>query len=84
MRIDADDLDWAFGELLHLFSLAGRTYRRPHEIDPVLFHEAWSVLNAQPFEVRDQCQKRLMEVWTKPPIDKSRSAAKRYENPIPH
>ena len=84
MRFDADDFDWAFGELLHLFSIAGRTYRLPHEIDPALFHEAWSVLNAQPFEVRDKCQKRLMEVWTKPPIDRSRPFAKRYENPVAH
>lgn len=82
MQFDADDLDWAFGELLHLFSIACRTYRLPHEIDPALFHAAWSVLNAQPFEVRDKCHKRLMEVWANRAVYRPNFSAKRYENSV--
>lgn len=84
MQMDSDDFDWAFGELLHLFSIAGRTFRFPHEIDPELFHAAWTVLNAQPFEVRDKCQKQLMEVWRSQPVFRSRFMAKRYENAWTH
>jgi hypothetical protein len=80
MRSEADDFDWAFGELLHLFSVACRSYRMPHEIDPALFYEAWTLLNAQPFEVRDKCHKRLMEVWSNRPAYRTRFSPKRYEN----
>lgn len=79
MRFEADDFDWAFGELLHLFSVACRTFRMPDEIDPALFHEAWTLLNAQPFEVRNKCHKQLMEVWGNRPVFRPRSSAKRYE-----
>src|ERR1035438_5353016 len=48
MQFAVDDFDWAFGELVHLFSVACRTYRMPHEINPALFHEAWTLLNPQP------------------------------------
>ncbi len=85
MRFEADDLDWAYGELLHLFHLAGRCRSFPHLIDPALFHEAWAVLNAQPFEVRNHCQRRLMEIWHAPVDLPSRFfGAKRYENALTH
>ena len=81
MKFDADDFDWAYGELLHLFTMAGRTWRMPHEIDPNSFYSAWSVLNAQPFEVRDACQKGLMLVWGGGHEYRSRLfSRKRYEN----
>lgn len=82
MQFEVDDFDWAFGELLHLFSVAARIYRLPHVIDPPLFHAAWSLLNAQPFAVRDKCHKRLMEVWGNRPIYRAHFSPKRYENAV--
>lgn len=66
MRFESDDLDWAMGELLKLFSNAHRCIQFPHDIDPLLFYEAMAVVNAQPFEVRGQCLTRLLTVWTPP------------------
>lgn len=80
MRFDADDFDWAYGELLHLFAQAHRRYCLPHKLNPALFYEAWSVLNAQPFEVRDRCQKVLMAIWDRPDVYRGRPPTKRYEN----
>ncbi len=85
MRFDSDDLDWAYGELLHLFHRAGRCWTFPHLLDPGLFHEAWAVLNAQPFEVRSYCQRRLMEIWRTPVrYQKQQAQPKRYENALTH
>ena len=83
MPFETDDFDWAFGELLHLFSVAGRTWRMPHQIDPALFHAAWFVLNAQPFEVRDMCHARLMKVWGTQITYRPPFSPKRYENAVP-
>ena len=82
MQIEPDDLDWAYGELLHLFAMAGRNFNLPHQIDPELFHAAWAALNAQPFEVRDACQKQLMEVWGTQSMNRLRFGMKRYENVV--
>jgi hypothetical protein len=60
MRYESDDLDWAMGDLLDLFTRADWRRVWPHGLDPVTFHAAWTVLNAQPFEVRASCRERLM------------------------
>lgn len=60
MRFDSDDLDWAMGELLHLFARARRRGAFPHLLDPDLFHTAWTVLCAQPYPVRERCHFILM------------------------
>ena len=50
----ADDLDWALGELLALFDRADRCGVLPHELDPELFYDVWSLLNEQSFPVRQR------------------------------
>ncbi len=60
MRYEPDDLDWAMGDLLDLFARADWRRIWPHELDPLTFHAAWAVINAQPFEVRWACRERLM------------------------
>ena len=88
MQFDADDLDWAMGELLHLFTMASRTWMRPHEVNPKLFQSAWSVLNAQPFPIRAHCLDILKQARNAPPPPTVRSrprlVTKRYENPVTH
>jgi hypothetical protein len=54
MKFDQDDLDWALGELLALFSRSNVYDIYPHELEPVLFYGAWALLNEQPFEVRQR------------------------------
>lgn len=83
--MDSDDLDWAVGELLHLFARAGRYGVYPHELDPALFQRAWRVLNSQPFEVRRQCYAWLMKDF-KPPLPRAAGHApvKRYAYAVPH
>jgi len=85
MRFEVDDLDWAMGELLQLFSAANRAGVYPHELRPDIFRPAWSVLNAQPFEVAQRCQRVLMATLTRPlrHVDQARSV-KRYEVAITH
>ncbi len=52
MNFDADDLDWAFGELLHLTWEAKCAGVLPHLYNPELFSACVRVINCQPFEVR--------------------------------
>lgn len=80
MKFEADDFDWAYGELLNLFARANRLCCKPHDLDPDLFYSAWSLLNAQPFEVRERCQKTLMGILTRREIDRTSLPKKRYEN----
>ena len=84
MQFDADDFDWAYGELLHLFGQARHRCCLPHELNPALFHAAWSLLNAQPFEVRDRCQKTLMAILNRPDVPRGWPPTKRYENVRTH
>ena len=60
MHFEDDDLDWAMGELLHLFLQAGVRGVPPHKLRPDIFHPAWCVLNAQPFEIRQHAHRVLM------------------------
>ena len=66
MDFEADDLDWAVGELLDLFAQAERVGIPPHELNPDVFHPAWSVLNAQPFEVRQRAHRIVMASVRRP------------------
>ncbi len=85
MDFEADDLDWAMGELLHLFAHANRVGYYPHELKPALFYAAWSVLNAQPFEVAQRCHAILMSTITRPLWHLADTpSVKRYANPRPH
>ena len=85
MRFRPDDLDWAMGELLALFDRAGDIGVYPHLLDPDLFHEAWWVLNRQPFQVAAPLHAMLMEHFRPLVGSASRAAmrATRYENPVP-
>lgn len=65
MNFERDDFDWAYGELLELFERANREGVYPHELRPELFHSAWRVLNAQPFEVRTACFRALTAKLTR-------------------
>ena len=60
MKFEPDDLDCAMGELLTVFEQAMWEGRWPHELNPTLFHAAWTVINAQPFEVSRKCYLHLM------------------------
>ncbi len=66
MRFDADDLDWAMGELANLFAQANQTGILPHLIDPSLFYEAWTVISFQPIEVSKRCHQMLISMLTPP------------------
>jgi hypothetical protein len=66
MRFEADDLDWAMGELANLFADANRLGILPHEINPSLFYEAWTVLCFQPIEVSTRCRQTLISMLTFP------------------
>lgn len=85
MRFDADDLDWAMGELFALFARASRYGVEPHRLDAALFHEAWTLLNEQPFPVRMALYEQLM-VLRRPrrAVDDWLAAKGRYENAVPH
>lgn len=92
---EVNDLDWTMGELAHLFSQANRIGTLPHELNPNLFHSAWSVLNHQPPEIAEQCRNILISILTAPLWRVSQSGGitrnlypaklislKCYENPI--
>ena len=81
-----DDFDWAFGELLELFARANRCGIYPHELDRRLFYDAWGLLCAQPFEVRERCREVLMSMITRPLHSHTRPTRfkKRYAYALPH
>jgi hypothetical protein len=83
MRFEADDLDWAMGELFTLFARADRLGIDPHRLDPAVFHSAWSVLNAQPFPIRKQLYERLTALRNPTrPVDARFGTKGRYENAV--
>lgn len=83
MKFELDDLDWAMGELMHLFSRANLVGILPHELDPELFYDAWTVLCHQKFEVAVQCRWTLVSMLAHPLRSKTKlPSAKRYENPL--
>ena len=85
MRFELDDIDWAMGELLELFSRANRRGVMPHEVDTLLFHEAWTCLNAQPFQLRRRCYRILMDKLNEgSPIRGFRYGPRRYEYAFAH
>ncbi|SNX60700.1 hypothetical protein SAMN06296273_2171 [Nitrosomonas ureae] len=62
MKFEADDLDWAMGELANLFAKANLTGKLPHELNTDLFYEAWTVLCFQPIEVSTRCRQTLISM----------------------
>lgn len=66
MNFEADDLDWAMGELANLFAEANRTGIFPHRLNPELFFNGWTVLCIQPFQVRSDCRNTLLFMLTSP------------------
>lgn len=85
MRFELDDLDWAMGELLTLFSRANRRGVMPHELNPALFHEAWTCLNAQPFHVSLWWHRILMfKLQEGTAIRRARNHPDRYEYALAH
>jgi len=86
MRFEADDLDWAMGELLVLFRRANWVGIYPHELGPELFYEAMSVVNAQPFRIRQRCLWDLLALLTRPLESKKATfdGRRRYGNALAH
>jgi len=85
MGFEPDDFDWAMGELLQLFDRASRLGILPHELDPAVFHPAWSVLNAQPFEVRQTAHRMLLQRFRPAPrLVSTAKRAKRYAHALTH
>lgn len=88
MKFEADDLDWAMGELTNLFVNANQTGIFPHLLDPQLFYSGWAVINHQPFKVRSHCRQILLFMLTEPywktysngTVIRLTTSAKRYEN----
>jgi hypothetical protein len=63
---EADDLDWALGELLELFERANRTGVYRNELGPEIFYDAWALLCEQPFEARQRWYEILTSKITRP------------------
>ena len=62
MNFEADDLDWALGELLALI-WRGKVAGIPaHELHPTLFHSYMRVVNAQPFAVRQKVREIITDM----------------------
>jgi hypothetical protein len=83
MEVNSLDLDAAMRDLRRLFARARREGVYPHLLDRAQFHEAWSVLNAQPFHIRDSYHGELMDGRRAFLLTgHSRTAGKRYENAL--
>jgi hypothetical protein len=80
MNFEPADLDWVMGELLHLFARARQLGVFPHQLDPELFHAAWTVLSMQPFPVRERCHFILMNGHRAFAFPYYRLSGTRYEN----
>lgn len=61
-QFEADDLDWALGELYHLAKVAGQRGILPHEYDPALFHTCFSFITAQPLPIAIQLRSTLLDL----------------------
>jgi hypothetical protein len=63
--LEAGELDWAMGELLHLIWEGKRVGVMAHRLDPPLFTACMRVIGWQPFEVRQECHRQIMgtEYW---------------------
>jgi hypothetical protein len=56
-EFEADDIDWALGELLHLIWRGKSAGVMAHEYNPLLFYRCIQVIGMQPFAVRQKCKK---------------------------
>ena len=80
-----DDKDWALGELFTLFERAWLCGRLPHELDPELFHDCWTLLNALPFKEAKHYFDRLMAILRrKGSPNRGDERHRRYEYVLPH
>ena len=52
---NADDIDWALGELLHMIWQAKRVGMRPEDFNPLLFYRCMQVIGCQPLDVGQRC-----------------------------
>lgn len=52
MTFEADDFDWALGELLALIWRGKLRGTPAHLLEPRLFHDCMRVIGMQPFEAR--------------------------------
>jgi hypothetical protein len=52
MNFEADDLDWALGELMALIWRGKASGIPAHNLEPELFYDCMCVVSAQPFKVR--------------------------------
>ncbi len=52
MNFEADDFDWALGELLALIWRGKLAGIPAHLLEPQLFHVCMRIIGAQPFEAR--------------------------------
>ncbi len=62
MEFEADDLDWALGELLHLTQEAKRYGVLVHKFDPELFSQCMRCINMQPFVVRERAMRIFLDL----------------------
>ncbi len=62
MNFEADDLDWALGELLALI-WRGKVAGIPaHELQPALFHSCMRVVNCQAFPFRQHVHQIITDM----------------------
>ena len=54
-----DDLDWALGTLMSLIWQGKRARIMAHSLNPELFQACMSVINAQPFPLRQFAQEMI-------------------------
>jgi hypothetical protein len=62
MNFEADDLDWALGELLHLTWQAKRCGMLVHKFNPEFFAACMRCINAQPFAIRERAFKAFLNL----------------------
>jgi hypothetical protein len=60
-EFDADDIDWALGELLHMIWQAKRAGCPPHKYNPLMFTRCMHVIGRQPVDVGYQCMKTILD-----------------------
>ena len=57
---EGDDFDWALGTLMDLIWQGKRAGTMAHSLDPELFHACMTVINAQPFPLRQFAHEMIL------------------------
>ena len=60
-EFEADDIDWAMGELLHMIWVAKRAGVRAEKFNPLLFYRCMHVIGRQPLGARLKCIKIIRD-----------------------